>query len=259
MSLNINHQPDAPYTGKIIILNGASSAGKSSLAKALQKEFLPHPLAYLSIDTLMHYLPQSFFAIDPEPGHIAHQGLRWILPLTTAEKKSVRTLLANNTKNPLAKYEQLVQALKQLGLYQEVTQKGIQITFGPAIRRLMAGFPASISALAKAGNDIVVEHAFFERHWITDLVHELSGLPTFFIGLKCPLNVLEQREINRGHRIIGQTRGHHKLVHENMHYDLEIDTATNTPQDGAKKIIAFLKNNPNPRALNQLLTEMSQQ
>lgn len=43
---------DAKKTGKIILLNGASSAGKSTLCKAIQQE-MPKPFLHLSLDLFM--------------------------------------------------------------------------------------------------------------------------------------------------------------------------------------------------------------
>ncbi|MCB0257983.1 MAG: hypothetical protein KDI55_30035, partial [Anaerolineae bacterium] len=45
--------------GHIIILNGTSSAGKSSLAKALQTQ-LPNPYLHLEIDTMVFALPKRY-------------------------------------------------------------------------------------------------------------------------------------------------------------------------------------------------------
>jgi chloramphenicol 3-O phosphotransferase len=41
-----------------------------------------------------------------------------------------------------------------------------------------------------------------------------------------PLNVLEERERQRGDRLIGLARWQYDRVHEGMTYDLEVDTAS---------------------------------
>ncbi|CZF79500.1 Chloramphenicol 3-O phosphotransferase [Grimontia marina] len=45
----------------LIVLDGASGAGKTTLAKALQEQFLPENWLYFSIDTLVYSLPPSVF------------------------------------------------------------------------------------------------------------------------------------------------------------------------------------------------------
>lgn len=49
--------------GQVIFLNGASSAGKSSLAKALQLS-LPEAYLHMSVDGFLHQLPEDYLQ-DP--------------------------------------------------------------------------------------------------------------------------------------------------------------------------------------------------
>ena len=64
------------------------------------------------------------------------------------------------------------------------------------------------------------------------------------MGLKPPLAVLEQREIERGFRVIGQTKGHCELVHKGIDYDLELDTSILNPKKCVETILAALPNIP---------------
>ncbi|WMJ88690.1 chloramphenicol phosphotransferase CPT family protein [Anaerocolumna sp. MB42-C2] len=51
--------------GKIILLNGVSSSGKTTLAKELQK-VLQEPYFHLSYDTFFFMMPQKYFGYDNE-------------------------------------------------------------------------------------------------------------------------------------------------------------------------------------------------
>jgi len=51
--------------GKIIYLNGVSSAGKTTLAKALQAR-LSEPYYWMSVDTFMYMTPQKFINNDSD-------------------------------------------------------------------------------------------------------------------------------------------------------------------------------------------------
>jgi len=53
--------------GKIIFLNGTSSSGKTSLARALQRE-LEEPFLYYSSDTFATFLPEKVFS-GPFPSY----------------------------------------------------------------------------------------------------------------------------------------------------------------------------------------------
>lgn len=49
-------------TGQIVILNGASSSGKSTLARALQEQLMPDVWLLLGVDTFITALPWGLYA-----------------------------------------------------------------------------------------------------------------------------------------------------------------------------------------------------
>jgi len=55
--------------GKVILLNGTSSSGKSTIAKELRR-VLPEPYLYVSIDEFLHQLPVS---VLEDGGRLAHE------------------------------------------------------------------------------------------------------------------------------------------------------------------------------------------
>ncbi len=59
--------------GMIILLNGVSSAGKSSIAKALQGIW-PTPLLELGIDRFISMMPRKYIGLGPE----AQQGFQYV-------------------------------------------------------------------------------------------------------------------------------------------------------------------------------------
>jgi Chloramphenicol phosphotransferase-like protein len=54
------------------------------------------------------------------------------------------------------------------------------------------------------------------------------------------LAIAEQRERERGDRIVGTVRGQHALVHTFRKYDMEVDTSAATPLESAEAILAVL-------------------
>ncbi|MHB9759736.1 chloramphenicol phosphotransferase CPT family protein [Streptomyces sp. BYX5S] len=52
---------------QVIVLNGGSSSGKTSIARSLQTLLLPTPWLTLSVDTLIESLPPSGAGIEFEP------------------------------------------------------------------------------------------------------------------------------------------------------------------------------------------------
>ena len=233
-------QNTADKAGRIILLNGPSSAGKSSIAHELQQLHLPEPLLKFGLDEFSHFLPQAFFAIEPEAGHPAHRGLKWVLPLEEGERTLVRADLNQGDNHHLAKYEKLQKALEQRGLSGRVEARGVQIACGPALDQTVFAMHRTAAQLARAGNDVVLDHAFLAPDWQRDFSQALAGLPVFKVGVQAPLAVVKKRERERGYRVIGQARGHYDLVHSGMDYDLVLNTAEQSPQECAATIMAAM-------------------
>ena len=64
------------------------------------------------------------------------------------------------------------------------------------------------------------------------------------MGVHCPLALAEQRERERGDRIVGTVRGQHAVVHTFRNYDVDIDTSVATPRECAEAILAVLDARP---------------
>ena len=86
------------------------------------------------------------------------------------------------------------------------------------------GFHHCLPALALAGNNLLVEHIVETQEWMDRLVTLLAPFDVFYIGLHCPLEELERREIKRGDRPIGDTRNDFGIIHSFGAYDLELDS-----------------------------------
>jgi chloramphenicol 3-O phosphotransferase len=194
-------------SGRVIVLNGTSSAGKTTLGMALQRLLDPPPLI-LGIDFFLAMLPpvghmgMSFDQRTNENGGGDEAALRWVFP-----------------DNP---------------------DDGVRIEAGEPGQRLMRGMHRSIAALASAGSDVIFDHVLLEPSWLDDLIDALDGLDVTFVGIRCPLDVVEERERQRGHRVIGQARGHFDIVHAHGMYDIEVDTSQLSARDAAQAIADHL-------------------
>jgi chloramphenicol 3-O phosphotransferase len=153
--------------GRIIFLNGASSSGKSTLAKTMQRA-LGEPFLHVSSD--------HFVASGMLPGRRDPEG-------------------------PFAWWEQVRP-------------------------RFFAGFHRCLPALARAGNDLIVEHIIEFRAWREELARLLGGLDVFLVGVHCDLAEIDRRERDRSDRRLGEGRGHVEtdLIHTFGPYDFEVDT-----------------------------------
>jgi chloramphenicol 3-O phosphotransferase len=184
--------------GTIILLNGASSSGKTSLVKAIQQAF-EEPFLAAGIDRFLWMLPGRYL------------------------------------NQPL---------------WDDVLGRAVQA--GATGHRLMSGMHHAIAALSRAGNHVVADHVLVEPAWLAECVHLFADLPAYFVGVRCPLAVLEQREAAREDRTLGQARAQFDLVHAHDIYDYEVDTSLFTPEECAQLIKRFVQAGPQPAAFKHL-------
>lgn len=205
--------------GRIIVLNGASSSGKSSIARELQR-LLPTPHLFAGFDSFTPMLrPEGHIAMDWRQRTNENAGgdeapIRWVFP-------------------------------DEPGL-------AIGIEFGETGHRLVRGMDRALAALVHEGNSIIFEHVLLYPEWRRGLAEALDGLEVYLIDIQCGIDVIEERERVRGDTIVGQARGHYEAVHAGMPYDVEVDTSTGTPRAAAQRIAQRISTQP-PRALAELL------
>jgi chloramphenicol 3-O phosphotransferase len=108
--------------------------------------------------------------------------------------------------------------------------EGLVIEAGPMSHRLMTGLHRMVAALARAGRNVVVDHVLLEAAWLRECAELWADLPVLFVGVYCPLEVVEQRERERQDRTIGQARAQFERVHAHGVYDLTVDTAQLSPE-----------------------------
>jgi chloramphenicol 3-O phosphotransferase len=194
----LNEAPIAP--GTILILNGASSSGKTSLLRALQS-LLDEPFLDAGIDKFI-----------------------WMLPKRYLDRP----------------------------LWDEVL--GLNVRAGPEGHRLFSGMHHAIAALSRAGNHVLADHVLVEPRWVGECAALFAPLPVYLIGLRCPLDVLEQREKQRKDRTWGQAREQFDVVHVHVVYDLEVDTSLHSPEECAEQVRDMLQAGKPPQAFRRLIS-----
>ena len=198
--------------GNIILLNGTSSSGKTTIAQALQ-EVLETPYLHTGIDQfLIERLPKRLF--------VRSDGI------TPAVAEGWLAVLRDN-------------ALTQMRI-------------GPIGYQWITGMYHAISALAEAGLNVIVDDLIYDRRVLKAAVETLPTPQVFFVGIRCPLEVAEGREQARGNRAPGGARTFYDLVHRPGMYDLEVDSANSSPMDCVLQIKNGLQTRPNPNAFSQL-------
>ena len=142
----MSYMPAFP-PGKIILLNGTSSAGKSTLCRAIQAQ-IDEPFLQFSLD---------FFMFGDR-----------VLP----SRRDAAGAFSWAELRP----------------------------------KLFDGYFHCLPALARAGNNLVIDYIIETRDQLDTLVQCIGHLDVFFVGVHCPLPELERREQLRGDRGAGDAR-----------------------------------------------------
>ncbi len=95
---------------------------------------------------------------------------------------------------------------------------------GYAYNLLVEAHHAAIRAILASGCRVIVDTAFLRPAHRIGFDTAVKGFDTFRIGVTCNLEELDRRERERGDRPIGSGRREAGVVHEEMRYDLVVDT-----------------------------------
>ena len=129
---------------------------------------------------------------------------------------------------------------------------GLADQAGESGRWLVSGMHHAIATLSARGINVVADHVLVEPGWLQECAALFAVLPAWLVGVRCPLEVLEEREKGRGDRTLGQARLQHERVHAHDTYDLEVDTSLLTAEECAEKIRQRLASGLPPTAFQQI-------
>ena len=199
------HNRETTKFGTIIFLNGSSSSGKTSIAKELQKLF-DVPVLHMGIDNFLFMMPQEE---------------RWFKRIQEPEQ---------TFNGPAFAFVKRIEDDKPV----------VAVEFGPWGEKLVSGMYEAMGAMVRQEFTIIVDDVIFSKENLNRAVRSFKQFKTYFIGVKCPLEVLEKREKERSDRAINMARHQYKVVHTFSPYDFEVDTSVLTPQECAQKIKSFM-------------------
>ena len=194
-------------TGRVILLNGSSSSGKTTLALTLQR-VLREPWQHVALDQFRDGLPGKVRGMNSPPGTPGAQGLN-VVPVELDG------------------------------------QRVTEIRFGEFGEAVLRAMRRTVAELAQQGVNVVVDDLLFKSSYLDDYRNALANLEVWFVGVRCPLGVVEQREAQRPGRFPGTANSHFKSVHDHgLDYDIEVDTGANDPNTCARQIMQRLDSPP---------------
>lgn len=175
-----------------ILLNGASSSGKTTTVEALQEAF-PEPLLRTGVDLLIReMLPSKFF------------------------------LRSMHEKNPDFYWQDEI----------DPTGENVKrLYMGERALTAWEGLVQSTVGLLQAGNSVVIDEVTFMGSWQMDRWKTaLEPYNALLVGVRCRLEELERREKLRKDRMPRSSRGQYFVVHNDVTYDLEVDTSSSSTE-----------------------------
>lgn len=184
--------------GRVIVLNGMTSAGKSTLAKALQRKLAAsgEPWIVIALDDVFARVPADWFQIGDHLGPHAEAGMVF-----------------------------------------EMVDGGIERRVGPFGRTVLAGYRAAVAGMARAGLDVIVDEVLLSADDWEGWQVELAGLSVRWVAVDLPLALALQRERDRGDRVIGMAAAQFDVVHSFATYDVRVDTGELSPEAAADVIL----------------------
>ncbi len=183
-------------TGELLVFNGPSSAGKSTLIKELQ-QLWPRPLFATGIDSIFMGWAEKFF-------------------LDHVEADQAREVHSLKIVSGLGPAPSWIPKLNDTFL------------------TISHHTHTSWHAMSQSGIDVAVDHCIFEPRIREQAQTLLSG--AFWIGVTCDIEELVRREAIRGDRYLGFASGSSAVVHDGMNYDMVIDTTVTPPEELARQV-----------------------
>jgi len=188
--------------GRVVVLNGTSSSGKSTLANAFRDEQAGLGRCWIiwGIDEFFPKLHEQWHAI----------GDMWVGAHSATGPRIVET------------------------------PEGVRFLLGDTMRRLLGVYRDVVATTARAGFDVIVDEVVIDESCWTGWTEALAGLDVTWIGVHCDEAVLEAREQARGDRYPGLARSQMRTVHLFPTYALELDTSTRPVAEAVADLSAFL-------------------
>lgn len=118
-------------------------------------------------------------------------------------------------------------------------KKVVSIHTGPVAQRTVLGMRHAIVALASAGNNPIVDEVLLGDEKNDD-ARLFGPFQLITAGVHCPLQVREERERQRGDRLVGLARWQFDKVHAGMTYIVTVNTSEATPEECARTVMRAL-------------------
>lgn len=224
-------------TPVVILVNGASSSGKSTLCRALQERLTDladgdstATFASVAFDDKFRLITDKLYAID----FVKRSGgdLSRLASRVPHDGRAAWEYIDDSNAN---------------GKHGGTPR--IRLALSPHTRRLLTGIHRGWAEHLKLGTNLIVDHFLQEKDWSDEVfrVIEESGARCFLVGVFCSLEELERREASRGDgrvegRPLGLARRSDEICHAHgLEYDVTVWTDRQTVVESVDSIVTALR------------------
>lgn len=188
--------------GRVVILNGTSSSGKSTLARRFRAERAARGECWIvvALDDFLALLPPQWYETPEHHGPFGHQGIAM-----------------------------------------ESSPAGTVIHTGEVGDRLLTAYRRTVAVCAHAGFDVVVDEVVLDEESVADWSRALEGLWVTWVAIRCSPEVAEERERARHDRLPGLARGLAGVVHRFAPAHHELDTSELNETEAAQKLASLVE------------------
>jgi chloramphenicol 3-O phosphotransferase len=180
----------------LIVINGPSSSGKSSIISCLQ-DIWPRPLFASGLDVFIGGWPDSHVALPgSDTSSAADFGMRIVAGVGPAPSWIPE--------------------------------------YGDEFHKVMKFAHEAWAAMSSGGIDLVIDHVILDATLREQARSTLTN--AFWVGVTCDIDELVRRESERGDRRLGFASGTAPVVHNDMTYDLMVDTTVTSADVLARQI-----------------------
>lgn len=119
-------------------------------------------------------------------------------------------------------------------------------SWNPDVRlaRWLAGYWGCLATIARTGSNVIAVGGWLETSWLVDLARTMDGIHALCVGVLCPLEEAERREIARGDRAPGYSRSQADKVFAHWPFDADVDSAAQSQDEMVAAIRALLASPP---------------
>lgn len=197
----------------IIFLNGASSSGKTTIARSIQHLDSKSKFLCIGQDNFIKMMPYGMLGFS----QFAKEGFFF-------------------------KY-----------INKPEIDPSVSVTVGDFGKKIIEATAKTACMLSDLGFNVIVDEVLIENSYLISYLKNLKNKPVYFVKVFCELKILLEREILRGDRSWGLAYNHfHSLHRPELIYDLEVNSSFSSSFELAETILKFTKNNLEPKGFLEM-------